>query len=313
MFTGNSNFVSGVDSAFVFIIGISTFFLVGITAVIIYFIYKYNSKRHPVAEEIEGSTRLEIIWTIIPTILVIMMFYVGWHAYAPERIIPKEAMKVKVTAQEWSWRFQYENGKIADTLYVPANKSVALELNSVDVIHSLYIPAFRLKEDVVPGREKSMWFIAANVGTYDLFCAEYCGLRHSYMLTAVKVVAPDQFNAWLAAGPVKLDSAAAAVPGAQGKLIIQSKACIACHTMDGTKLVGPSFKGIYGHKVIVETNGKEREITVDDEYIKRSILDPTADVVKGYLKGQMVSYKGQLSDEDIKQIIEYIKTLGAEK
>ena len=222
-------------------------------------------------------------------------------------------MKVKVTAQMWSWRFEYENGKVADTLYVPASKAVALELGSVDVIHSLYIPAFRLKEDVVPGREKAMWFIANNPGVYDLFCAEYCGLRHSYMLTAVKVLPAAQFAAWLGSGPVKLDSAAAAVPGALGKLIVDSKGCRACHTIDGTKLVGPSFKGIYGHKVTVETDGKEREITVNDEYIRRSILDPSADVVKGFLKGQMVPYKDQLKDEDIRQIIEYIKTLANDK
>jgi cytochrome c oxidase subunit 2 len=133
------------------------------------------------------------------------------------------------------------------------------------------------------------------------------------MMTAVKVLPQDQFTAWLGKGPAKLDSAAAAVPGAQGKFIVQSKACIACHTMDGSKLVGPSFKGIYGQKVTVITDGKEREITVDDEYIKRSILDPAADVVKGFQKGQMVSYKDQLKDEDIKLIIEYIKTLGEDK
>jgi cytochrome c oxidase subunit II len=312
MFTGYSNFASSVDTAFLFIMGVSTLFLVGITAVIIYFIIKYNKKRHPVAEEIEGSTKLEIIWTVIPTILVLIMFWVGWSAYAPEREIPKDALKIKVTAQMWSWRFEYENGGVTDTIYAPEGKNVVLFLKSLDVIHAVYIPAFRIKEDVVPGRDKSMWFRSDVPGTYELFCAEYCGLRHSYMMSAVKVMPQDQFNAWYSAAPPKLDSSAAAVPGAAGKLIIQSKACIACHTFDGTKLVGPSFKGIYGHKVLVETDGKEHEITVNDEYIKRSILDPSADVVKGFQKGQMVSYKGQLSDDEINKIIEYLKTLGEE-
>jgi cytochrome c oxidase subunit II len=313
MYTGYSNFASSVDTAFIFILGVSAFFLVGITAVIIYFIIKYNKKRHPVADEIEGSTRLEIIWTVIPTILVLIMFWVGWEAYIPMRNIPKDAMKVQVTAQMWSWRFEYENGRVTDTLIVPAGRNVALLLKSTDVIHAVYIPAFRLKEDVVPGRDKSMWFRADIAGTYELFCAEYCGLRHSYMMSAVKVIPPAEFTAWYSSGPAKLDSAAAAVPGAEGKLITQGKACIACHTSDGSKLVGPSFKGIYGHKVTVETDGKEHEITVNDEYIRRSILDPTADVVKGFQKGQMVSYKGQLSDVEINKIIEYIKTLGEEK
>jgi cytochrome c oxidase subunit 2 len=313
MYTAYSNFASDVDTVFIIILGISTIFLVGISAAIIYFIIKYNKKKHPVAEEIEGSTRLEIIWTVIPTILVLFMFWIGWRAYAPERNIPKDAIHITVTAQMWSWRFEYENGKVSDTLVVPANKNVGLYLNSMDVIHSLYIPAFRIKEDVVPKRNNSMWFNASTPGIYEIFCAEYCGLRHSYMMSAVKVLKPEQYETWYAATPPKMDSAAAAVPGAEGKLLTQSKACIACHTSDGSKLVGPSFKGIYGTKVIVETDGKEREITVNDEYIKRSILDPTADVVKGFQKGQMVSYKGQLTDEEINKIIEYIKSLGDKK
>jgi len=313
MYTGYSNFASRVDTVFIIILAISIFFLVSISAAIIYFIIKYNKKRHPVGEEIEGSNRLEIIWTVIPTILVLIMFWIGWSAYIPMFSIPKDALKVKVMAQQWSWRFEYENGKVADTLYVPQGKNIALSLNSTDVIHSVFIPAFRLKDDVVPGRVKTMWFKAEIPGTYELFCSLYCGLRHSYMLTAVKVIPAEQFNTWYAATPPKLDSTAAAVPGAAGKLLIESKACIACHTTNGTKLVGPSFKGIYGHKVIIETDGKEREITVDDAYIRRSILDPSADVVKGFQKGQMVSYKGQLNDDDINKIIEYIKTLGDEK
>lgn len=310
MFSGYSNFVSEVDTAFVIIIGISAFFFVGITAMVIYFIIRYNKKRHPVAEEIEGSTRLEIIWTVIPTILVLFMFYLGWHAYTPMRKIPKDAMNVTVTAQMWSWRFEYDNGKVADTLYVPVGKNIALHLNALDVIHSLYIPAFRLKEDLVPRRKNSMWFNASTVGTYELFCAEYCGLRHSYMMSAVKVMPDAEFNQWLAAGPPKLDSAAAAVPGAKGKLLVQGKGCIACHSLDGSKLVGPSFKGIFGHKATVKTSGKDREITVNEEYIKRSILEPQADIVKGFESAQMVSYKGQLSDDEIKEITEYIKSIG---
>lgn len=310
MFSGYSNFVSGVDTAFIFILGVSLFFLVGITAVIIYFIVKYNRKKNPVAEEIEGSNKLEIIWTVIPTILVLIMFWLGWRSYAPMRIIPKDAMKVKVTAQMWSWRFEYENGKITDTLYVPVNRKVALQLESVDVIHSLYIPAFRLKEDLVPGRNNAMWFEATTPGTYDLFCTEYCGLRHSYMLTAVKVVEQPAFDAWLGQGPVKTDSVVAAKPGFAGKMLVESKGCIACHSSDGTKIVGPSFKGIFGEEVLVETNGKERKIKVDSEYIKRSIIEPDTDIVKGYPKGTMVSYKTLLNDEEIRQITEYIQTLG---
>jgi len=314
MFTGYSNFSTGVDTAFAVIIGISLFFFIGITTAIIFFIVKYNKKRNPVGSEIEGSTRLEIIWTVIPTILVLFMFWIGWKAYIPMRQVPADAMKVKVNAQMWSWRFEYENGKIADTLYVPANKAVALKMESADVIHSLYIPAFRIKEDVVPGKENHMWFKSAVPGVYDLFCAEYCGLRHSYMGTAVKVVDEATFNTWYASGPVKIDSASAAKPGAAGKLLVEQKGCVACHSADGTKIVGPSYKGIFGHRIVVETNGKEHEILVDEAYIKQSILEPEADIVKGFAKGSMPSvYKSMLTNEEIGKITEFIKSLSAEQ
>jgi cytochrome c oxidase subunit II len=313
MFSGYSNFSGGVDTTFAVIIGISAFFLIGITAVIIYFIIKYNKKKNPVASEIEGSTKLEIIWTIIPLILVMFMFWLGWHSYIPERKVPADAMKIHVTAQMWSWHFEYANGNVEDTLYVPMDKAVVLNMNSNDVIHSMYIPAFRLKEDVVPGKDNYMWFKALVPGTYDLFCAEYCGLRHSYMGTAVKVLDQKSFDAWYAAGPVKVDSTVAAKPGFEGKMLTEQKGCIACHSSDGTKIVGPSYKGIFGHKTTVETNGKEREITVDEAYIKKSILEPDADIVKGYVKGTMPPQKGLLTDQQLDKIVEYIKTLSEEK
>ena len=314
MFSGYSNFSGGVDMAFAIIVGISLFFLIGITAVIIYFIFKYNKKNNPVASEIEGSTKLEIIWTIIPLILVLFMFWLGWSSYIPQRKVPADAMKIKVTAQMWSWRFEYENGKVEDTLYIPVNKAVVLNMVSLDVIHSLYIPAFRVKEDVVPGKaENYMWFKSLVVGSYDLFCAEYCGLRHSYMGTMVEVVDQKTFDKWYAATPLKMDSAMAAKPGVEGRMIMDKKACFACHSIDGSKLVGPSYKGIFGHKVTVQSNGKEREIVVDEAYIKKSIIEPEADIVKGFPKGAMVSYKTQLTDQEIDKIIEYIKTLSEDE
>lgn len=313
MFSGYSNFSGGVDTAFAIIVGISLFFLIGITSVIIYFIFKYNKKRNPVASEIEGSTKLEIIWTVIPLILVLFMFWLGWSTYIPMRKVPTDAMKVKVTAQMWSWRFEYENGKIEDTLFVPVNKAVVLNMESLDVIHSLFIPAFRIKEDVVPGKDNYMWFKSAVPGYYDLFCTEYCGLRHSYMITAVRVMENSEFTKWYASAPAKLDSAAAAKPGAEGKLLIEQKGCIACHSSDGTRIVGPSFKDVFGHKVTVETNGKEREIIANEEYIKKSILNANADIVKGFPKGSMPDYKEQLSDKELDQIIEYIKSISESK
>ena len=303
-----SNFVTGVDNAFMLILGISFFFLIGLTLVMVYFVYKYNNKKNPVATQIEGSTKLEIIWTVIPVILVLIMFYYGWAAWTPMKNPPKDTFNIKVVARMWNFTFEYENGKKTDTLFVPLNKAVKLGLNSLDVLHSLYIPAFRIKEDVVPGREKMAWFIPQQEGLFDLFCAEYCGLNHSYMINLVKVMPQEQFNSWYV-DTIKQVAAVTDSPAANGQRIMKNIGCFACHSIDGSKLVGPTFKGVYGHKVAVITDGNEREVDGDDEYIKRSIYEPNADVVKGYNKGMMQSYKGQLSDDDVAQIIEYMKTL----
>ena len=303
-----SNFVTGVDNAFMLILGISFFFLIALTLVMVYFVYKYNNKKNPVATQIEGSTKLEIIWTVIPVILVLIMFYYGWAGWTPMKNPPKDTFNIKVVARMWNFTFEYENGKKTDTLFVPLNKAVKLGLNSLDVLHSLYIPAFRIKEDVVPGREKMAWFIPQQEGLFDLFCAEYCGLNHSYMINLVKVMPQEQFNSWYV-DTIKQVAAVTDSPAANGQRIMKNIGCFACHSIDGSKLVGPTFKGVYGHKVAVITDGNEREVDGDDEYIKRSIYEPNADVVKGYNKGMMQSYKGQLSDDDVAQIIEYMKTL----
>lgn len=306
--TNASNFVHGVDKAFVIIIGVSFVFLIGLTFTMLYFIYRYNRKKNPNATQIKGSTKLEVIWTVIPTILVMIMFYYGWAGWWPMRNPPKDTFDITITGRMWNYTFDYPNGKKTDTLYVPMNKAVKMNLVSLDVIHGFYIPEFRIKEDVVPGREKMSWFIAQREGLFELFCSEYCGMNHSYMYTYVKVLPEQKFNAWYV-DTTKRVEAAVDSPTAAGKRIMKNIGCFACHSVDGSKLVGPSFKGIYGHTATVVTGGNQREVTVDDEYIKKSIYDPNTDVVKGFNKGLMLSYKGQLSDEDIKQITEYLKTL----
>ncbi len=309
VFSNTSNLVQGVDLAFVVILSIIFFFLIGLTAILLYFIYKYNKKRNPVPEQIEGNTTLEIVWTVIPLVLVMGMFYFGWTGWKPLYAAPpKDAMKIQVTARMWKWNFKYENGRQIDTLYVPQGKPVAVDLESMDVIHSFYIPAFRLKQDVIPGRKITRWFIGNSPGDYDLFCAEYCGLNHSYMYTSVKVLPLNEFEKWysdtMQAAPV-----VAATPAMQGKLHMQRFGCFACHSVDGSKIIGPSYKGIFGHETQVITNGKERTLQVDHEYIRRSVYEPNADIVKGFKKGLMQSYKGQVSEEDLNTIVEYIKSL----
>ncbi len=304
-----SNFVAGVDKAFLLILGVSFVFLIGLTFAMLYFIYKYTNKKNPQATQTKGSTRLEIIWTVIPTILVLVMFYYGWAGWAPMKNPPKDSFNIKVNSRMWNFTFEYANGKKTDTLFVPMNKAVKLNLVSLDVIHSLYIPSFRVKEDVVPGRDKFIWFIPQREGIYELFCTEYCGLNHSYMYNWVKVMPEDAFNKWYVDTIKRADVAAVDSPTENGKRIMKNIGCFACHSVDGSKLVGPSFKGLYGHTATVVTGGNEREVTVDDEYIKKSIYDPNADVVKGFNKGLMLSYTGQLSEADVAQIIEYMKPL----
>lgn len=200
MIIAQSEFVKSVDFAFFFIIAVSVFFLVLITFLMIYFVFKYNRKRNPKAKNIHGSVPLEILWTVIPTVLVLFMFYFGWIGYKEMSSIPKDAMVVDVTAQMWKFSFKYANGRVSDTLYVPVNKPVKVVLNSLDVNHAFYIPAFRVKKDVIPGRQNTAWFTATEEGSFTIFCAEYCGLNHSYMYTQVVAIPESNFNTWLDTG-----------------------------------------------------------------------------------------------------------------
>lgn len=204
MIIAQSDFVKSVDFAFFFIIAVSVFFLVLITVLMIYFVFKYNRKRNPKAKNIHGNVPLEILWTVVPTILVLFMFYFGWVGYKEMSSIPKDAIVVDVTAQMWKFNFKYANGRVSDTLYVPVNKPVKVVLNSIDVNHAFYIPAFRVKKDVIPGRQNTAWFTATEEGSYTIFCAEYCGLNHSYMYTQVVALPENNFLTWLNTGAGQL-------------------------------------------------------------------------------------------------------------
>ncbi|MGD0883664.1 MAG: cytochrome c oxidase subunit II [Thermodesulfovibrionales bacterium] len=293
-----SNSALKVDSTFSDILGIEVVLLTLVTAVMIFFVIRFNRKKKLTPENIEGSMFLEILWTAIPTILVLGMFYIGWRSFDVIRLVPKEVMTIKVMARQWSWLFSYENGKQSDTLKVPLGKPVKMLITSADVLHSFYIPAFRIKEDCVPGLETYLWFTAQEVGTYDVFCTEYCGLGHSGMVSKVNVMPEKEFDAWYSAVP-----AAAQVSGLK---ILEEKGCLGCHTTDGTKKIGPTFKGLYESRVTVLTNGMERVITADEEYLKRMILEPGVDMVKGYPN---IMPKLPLTSAEVNAIVEYLKTL----
>jgi cytochrome c oxidase subunit 2 len=303
-----SNFVEGVDRAFVITLGFSFLFLIVLTFLMILFIVKYRRSKHPKAVQIKGNTKLEIAWTGGALVLVLVLFYYGWAGWKPMMTPPDDAMKIKAIARMWQFQFVYDNGKVTDTLYVPVNQSVVLDLVALDVIHSLYIPAFRVKEDMVPGMKKDMWFRAQRVDEFDIFCAEYCGLQHSYMYTGVNVLSEEDFDRWYtdttAAKP------AAGVPEWEGGLnVMRKNGCNVCHSSDGSKLVGPSYQGLFGNARVVETGGVDREVVADSTYIRTAIFDPDADVVKGFNRGLMLSYEGLVTEEEIGLIIEYLKHL----
>lgn len=298
MFSGASNFAESVDSAFLFIFGISFFFLIGLTIIMIWFVVKYNRKRHPQAVQIKENMKLEIAWIVIPFIIVMAMFYYGYIVFKPMREVPKDAMIVKVTGRMWNWSFEYNNGKISNELYLPINKPVKLLLFSPDVIHSFYIPAFRIKEDMVPGKENYMWFIPTIEGSYDILCAEYCGLRHSFMESKAIIVSDTAFVRWLAEkNPETVDS--------KGLELLQNNACTSCHSLDGSKLVGPTFKDLYNTDRVVIMNGEEKTVKADSSYIHRAIIEPDYEVVKGYAPGLMRAYKSVIKEEEIHTIVEY--------
>jgi cytochrome c oxidase subunit 2 len=303
-----------VDSVFLYILVLCVAVLVLITTALIYFVIRYNRKRHPKGEDIQGNTWLEIVWTVIPTVLFLTMFYFGWTNFNYMREAPRDAMVVQVTGRQWAWSFQYPNGKQTTDLFLAFNKPVKLQLHSLDVIHGFFIPAFRIKEDVVPGKENYTWFSPTQLGSFDIECTVICGVNHANMLAKAIVVPVEDFKAWYfgdADSPLPektvSDVSSEASSKTAGYKVLESKFCTTCHSIDGSPMVGPTFKGLYGKKqTIVDSDGTEHEIVVDDDYLARAIQDPMADSVKGYPPAMP---KNPLNADDLQLIVKYIKSL----
>lgn len=286
-----------VDPVFIWITGVSVVLLLGITAVTVWFVVRYRRSRAPEpTSQADGNLWLEIAWTALSTLLVMAMFYYGWAGYLALRNVPKGALQVTATARMWSWSFTYANGKTSPKLYVPVGKPVVVNIVSLDVLHGFYIPAFRIKRDAVPGMENHAWFIAPNEGSYDLFCSSYCGTGHSAMISTVEAIPEAAFSDWL-----QNTSARKAL----GMEVLQKYGCLACHSLDGGKKIGPTFKGSWGHHVIVITNGAERTVMVDEPYVRRSLQEPNTDVVKSY--SPIMPRFNQLTEKEIRAIIETLK------
>lgn len=286
-----------IDGIFAFILIMSTILTLIVTAAMVYFIYKYRRRSNADrAVDVKESKLLELSWVVIPTLLVLVVFFWGFTAYVSTSIPPPGSYTINVTGQKWLWTFEYPNGhQTSKEIVVPVGTPIRLEMTSTDVLHSFYVPEFRIKHDVVPNRYSYVWFEAKEQGTYQVVCTEYCGTQHSNMGALIKVVSYDEFSEWMR-NPPDVDGPRN-VLGAQ---LYEQKACNSCHSIDGSPGVGPSWLGIWG------TN--HGGVTVDSAYVHQSIVEPGAFIVPGF-QNQMPSYQGQLTDDQIDYIIAYIKDI----
>lgn len=299
-----STTAEATDALFHFINVTSVILLIGITIAIIFFAIKYRRRSdEDVTPVISHNSKLEITWSVIPLILVMIVFGWGLTGYVALSTPPDDAYEIRVVAKSWLWEFHYNTGHVSvNELHVPANRPVKLIMSSDDVIHSFYIPDYRIKRDVLPNRYTSVWFEALEAGESIIYCTEYCGTAHSNMLATTYVHDQEDFDTWLAtAGSADDDRD----PVELGEELITRNACNTCHSVDGTRLQGPSFQGLWG----TEREMQDGEIVVFDEnYVRESILEPNARITSGYAP-VMPSYAGTLNDRQIDAIIEYLKTL----
>ncbi len=303
---GSSTIAGEVDALFYFIAYAGMAFLGIVLFGIIFFGLKYRHGKSDAAAttpDLSHNTKLELLWSIIPTILVTIVFVWGFKLYMKMNIVPKDAMEIKVTAQKWFWSFDYPEGiNAVNELVVPIGKPVKLLMSSKDVIHSFFVPNFRIKMDVLPNRYTITWFEATQMGNHNIFCAEYCGDKHSEMLANVKVVSQREYDAWLESGTGLGEGM---TPEEYGKGLFKTKACYTCHNIDGKAAVGPPLNGIFGHSVAIKKGG---QVTADENYIRESILIPQASIVAGY-QPVMPTYQGILKDRQLDALVAYIKSL----
>jgi cytochrome c oxidase subunit II len=289
-----------VDAVYFFMVAVAAFFSLLIAGLIVFFAVKYRRREDDgIGVAIHGSLTLELLWTFVPLGIVMVMFVWGAKVFFDLYRPPAGAMEIFVVGKQWMWKVQHMEGqREINELHVPVGRPVKLIMGSEDVLHSYYIPAFRVKADVIPGRYNTMWFTANKPGQYHLFCAEYCGTKHSGMVGQVVVLEPDEYEAWLATG-----RAEGSLASAGGKLF-QDLACNTCHRPDAQGR-GPILQGLYG-KTITLASG-ERQV-VDEAYLRESILNPGEKVTQGF-QPVMPAYQGLVTEDGVLQLIEYLKSL----
>lgn len=292
----------GVDALYGFLLIASFISCVLVIGGLIWFAYKYRRQgENDKTPYISHNAMLEFLWSFIPFVVFMIVFVWGWIVFHQLRTMPKDALEIAVQAQKWNWTFTYKNGRTTSgEFYAPVGRNVKLVMASNDVLHSFFLPAFRTKQDVVPGYYTSLWFKAENEGNYQVFCTEYCGDQHSAMMAKAHVVSQEQFEQWLGNDPYK-----GLPPSEIGQKVFASR-CIICHNPTQEKKVGPGLAGIFGraHKM---ADGSS--VTVDENYIRESILNPNAKIVEGFPQGVMPTFAGQLNEQELLGVIEYLKTI----
>lgn len=289
---------------FYLLVGLSIFFALLVFFLIYVFVVRYRRRSEDgVPKQIPGLLKLEIAWTAIPLVLALAVFVWGAKLYFNAYTPPRNALEIFVVGKQWMWHIQHPTGqREINELHIPAGRAIKLTMATEDVIHSFYIPAFRIKKDVVPGRYTTMWFEATKPGSYHLFCAEYCGTKHSQMGGTVVVMSPVEYQRWLSGGETSES------PVAAGERLFQQLGCITCHSeVAGSR--GPSLRGVFGAPVQLQSG---EIVTANEDYIRESILRPNAKLIAGY-PAIMPTYQGQINEVALLQLVAYIKSLGPER
>ncbi|HJU93843.1 MAG TPA: cytochrome c oxidase subunit II [Pyrinomonadaceae bacterium] len=296
-----SSFAWKVDALYFYLSGVTLFFTLLISATLIFFVIRYRRRSpYEIPRPVAGSHKLETIWTIIPFVIAMTMFVWGATVYFEQYKPPQNAIEVYVVGKQWMWKLQHATGqREINELHVPVGRKIKLIMTTEDVIHDFFVPAFRTKADVVPGRYQTIWFEATKPGRYHLFCAEYCGMNHSGMTGSVIVMEPREFDDWLSGNTGNT------TPAVAGQQLYQTLGCASCHGAEGEGGRGPTLTGVFGKEAQLQTG---QSVRIDEGYLRESILNPQAKMVVGF-GPIMPTFQGQVSEDQLVQLIAYIKSL----
>jgi cytochrome c oxidase subunit II len=290
-----------VDALYFYLSGVTLFFTLLISVVLIFFVIRYRRRTpYEIPRPVAGSHKLETVWTVIPLIIAMTIFGWGAGVYYEQYRPPQNAVEIYVVGKQWMWKIQHSTGqREINELHVPVGRKIKLIMTTEDVIHDFFVPAFRLKTDVVPGKYTTQWFEATKPGTYRLFCAEYCGMNHSGMIGQVIVMEPREFDNWLSG------NAGNTTPAVAGQQLYQSLGCVSCHGANGEGGRGPTLAGVFGRQVHLANN---QTIQADEVYIRESIINPQAKLVAGF-GPIMPTFQGQVTEDQLMQLLAFIKSL----